>query len=283
MVSVHSLLTTVWVKYSHVPKRHFRVLLANLLQKSSEFLIAHPELEVPSHIYEKFFKQAEKLSLGVPLSRLLGKREFWGREFKLSEATLDPRPDSETLIEAILQHRQNRTEPLKILDLGTGSGCLIISLLREYPNASGMAVDASDEALRIASQNAQIHAVEDRLSFYLGDWFEGIQGKFDVIISNPPYISEAEYEYLDSMVKNYDPKKALLAGREGLACYEIIIPQAMSFLNERGMLVLEIGCGQRESVEKLMRQNGFDPIQMYQDLSGIERCLIGFIREGLYR
>lgn len=274
MVSVQALFQQVVQHYPHLPKRPLRVLLAHHLDQSVEFLLAHPETIVPVMVQDIFEEQVEKLAQGMPLSRLLGKREFWGMEFELSAETLDPRPDSETLIEAVLQNNPDRSKKLRILDLGTGTGCLIISLLKEYPEVQGVAVDQSEDALETACKNARTHGVEERLTFYHGDWFSGIQEKFDVIISNPPYISEDEYEELDPGVKNHDPRKALLAGEEGLDCYNEIIPQAPHFLNPGGMLVLEIGYGQRIAVEKLLKENGFSSL-LYRDLEARDRCLVG--------
>lgn len=273
MSSIESLLRDC--PSSSISKRHLRVLLAHLIGQSVEFLMAYPETEVPSEIASQFLVQVQQLEAGTPLSRLLGKREFWGLEFELSSETLDPRSDSETLIEAILKHRPNREESFTILDLGTGTGCLIISLLKEYPNAYGVAVDQSAGALEMARKNASTHGVADRLKCHQGDWFAGIKGAFDIIISNPPYIADLEYETLDENVKNYDPLKALVAGKEGLDCYKTIIPAAPAFLNKGGLLVLEIGYGQCDSVQRLMIKYGFHNIHAYKDLAGIERCLVG--------
>ena len=274
MISVQSLFQDAGRRYPSLSKRHIRILLAHQLNQSLEFLWAHPETLVAGKEQEIFWEQLKKLTEGMPLSRLLGKREFWGMEFELSGETLDPRPDSETLIEAVMKNEPDRSKKLRILDLGTGTGCLIISLLKEYSHASGVAVDQSEEALTTARKNAKIHHVEERLTFHRGDWFSALKDKFDVIISNPPYISEDDYEALDLNVKNHDPQKALLAGSEGLDCYNEIIPQAPDFLKEGGMLVLEIGWGQRVAVEQLLRENGFNSAS-YQDLEGRDRCLIG--------
>ena len=275
MVSIESLLRNLGDSYPSISKRHLRVLLAHLVGHSVEFLMAYPETEVSSEIADQFLIQARQLEAGMPLSRLLGKREFWGMDFELSAETLDPRPDSETLIEAVLKNRPDRTAPLEILDLGTGTGCLIISLLKEYPNAQGFAVDQSAGALEMAEKNAEANGVGSRLKYHQGDWFQGIKGTFDIIISNPPYITDSGYGFLEENVKNYDPIRALVAGEEGLDCYETIIPTVPTFLNDRGLLVLEIGYGQCDSVQGLMKQYGFHNIQVYADLAGIERCLVG--------
>ncbi|MFN7662595.1 MAG: peptide chain release factor N(5)-glutamine methyltransferase [Alphaproteobacteria bacterium] len=275
MGSIEILLRNSSNSYPSISKRHLRVLLAHLMKQPMEFLLAHPETLVPSDVAQQFLRQVEKLAQGMPLSRLLGKREFWGMDFELSPETLDPRPDSETLIEAVLKNRPDRRPPLNILDLGTGTGCLIVSLLKEYPNAQGLAVDQSLGALEMAKKNAEANGVSKRLKFHHSDWFKGVQGTFDIIISNPPYITNKDYETLDQTVQNYDPIKALVAGEEGLDCYKTIIPAAPMFLKKRGLLVLEIGYGECDSVQGLMKQSGFHNIQVYKDLGGIERCLLG--------
>lgn len=274
MVSIEILLRNSANSYPSISKRHLRVLLAHLMKQPMEFLLAHPETLVPSDVAQQFLDQVEKLAQGMPLSRLLGKREFWGMDFELSPETLDPRPDSETLIEAVLKNRPDRTAPLKILDLGTGTGCLVISLLKEYPNAQGLAVDQSLGALEMAKKNAEANGVSKRLKFHHSDWFKGVQGTFDIIISNPPYITDKDYEALDQNVKNYDPIKALVAGKEGLDCYKTIIPAAPMFLKKGGLLVLEIGCGQRKHIIHLLEKSGFNNNICCQDLSGISRCCL---------
>lgn len=272
---VNQLLLKTAKQYPDVPRHHLRALLGFLLQRSSEFLIQHPELEIAENISEKFLQLAAELSGGKPLSRIMNQREFWGLSFLLSEETLDPRPDSETLIEAVLKICPNRETPLHILDLGTGTGCLIISLLKEYKNAKGVAVDQSANALKTAELNGTHNQVSERLSYVESNWFENVEGKFDLIISNPPYISEKDYQTLAKNVKNYDPKTALIGGEDGFSAYRDIVKLAPQFLKNGGILLLEIGQGQDEMVDFLLQEYNFKDIQSFKDLSGIVRCILG--------
>ncbi|MDC0348958.1 peptide chain release factor N(5)-glutamine methyltransferase [Alphaproteobacteria bacterium] len=274
MTSVQNLLTHFFQKYPLVNKRHLRVLLSVLMGESLEFLMAYPETKVPQEIVEKFQQKAKELENKKPLSRILGYREFWGMNFDLSSETLDPRSDSEILIEATLKHCPRKYDGLNILDLGTGTGCLIISLLKEYPNALGVAIDQSNQALKTAQKNAETHNVMTRLKVHSGDWFKGIKDTFDIIISNPPYITDQDYESLDISVKDHDPKRALIAGLNGLDCYKKIIKEAPFFLKEGGGLVLEIGQGQGLEIEKLLKIAGLEKFSIYQDLASIDRCFV---------
>ncbi len=235
-----------------------------------EYIFAHGETLVDP----KFFNEkVEELARGVPLSRLMGSREFWGLDFKLSPATLDPRPDTETLIDAILKTFLNGKAPLRILDLGTGTGCIIISLLSEYPEAQGVAVDINPKTLKVAQENAENNGVSDRLTLLQGDWFSPLSPRdaFDIIVSNPPYISESDYKTLDKNVLDFDPLQALVGGKDGLECYRKIAKGFKNHLSPGGALVLELGYDQEEDVHQMFDSN---EIKTFKDLSGIVRCLM---------
>ncbi|MDD3287629.1 MAG: peptide chain release factor N(5)-glutamine methyltransferase [Alphaproteobacteria bacterium] len=209
-----------------------------------------------------------------PVARIFGKREFWGLNFDLNEDTLDPRADSETLIEAIL--RLTQTPPSRILDLGTGSGCLLLALLSEYPQATGLGIDLAPGAVQQAKQNAKQLNLSKRAEFKVGDWLENISEKFDIIISNPPYIASTEIPDLMPEVRNHDPLRALDGGTSGLEIYKILIPQIPKFLNPGGMIVMEVGQGQANEVISMMQQAGLTKPSKHKDLAGIERCVIGW-------
>ena len=253
---------------------HARILLAHLTGQSADFLFTHSNYAVPSEAVRVFKEQAQDLMNGVPLSRITGEREFWSLPFLLNEDTLDPRPDSETLIESVLAYMPDRQAPLKILDLGTGTGCLLISLLTELPNATGVGVDISPKALEAAQENASRHLEEGRATFVLSHWFEKLTGTFDLIISNPPYIPRKDYENLAPEVLHQDPERALVAGDDGLDCYRDIIKNAPAFLKPGGALALEIGIHQTQAVSGLLTRHGFVLKNVCKDLSGIDRCLI---------
>ena len=184
---------------------------------------------------------------------------------------LDPRPDSETLIEAILKRNHNNNT--RILDLGAGSGCLILTLLAELPNAMGMAVDISSKALEIAEQNAENLGVQSRVQFAQSDWFESIEDKFDIIISNPPYIESKVILDLDIDVRDYDPNIALDGGGDGLNPYRVILPQVKQYLNHGGMIALEHGYDQCGRIKRLVENEGFIEIKCHQDLGGHDRVI----------
>ncbi|MFA5040402.1 MAG: peptide chain release factor N(5)-glutamine methyltransferase [Bdellovibrionales bacterium] len=207
---------------------------------------------------------------GKPVARIIGKREFWSLDFLLNEATLEPRPDSETLVEAIIKLGKNgRT----ILDLGTGTGCLLLSLLHEMPESTGIGVDISRDAVHQAAKNAISLCLTDRAEFRVSNWLSDITEKFDIIISNPPYVSTLSIPKLMREVRKYDPKLALDGGRDGLSVYRLLIPQLAAFLNPHGLVAFEVGQKQAPKVADLLRKNGFTNIAAHKDLSGIERCV----------
>ena len=258
-----------------LPISAIRTLLARAISQPLLFLLTHSTSKLDEKNLNTFQEMVKELSQGMPLSRIFKEREFWSLPFKLNEATLDPRPDSECLIEAVIRQRPDRTDPLKILDLGTGTGCLLIALLSEYPHATGIGIDQSQKALEAARTNADNLLKNPRqASFLESNWFSAIEGTFDVIISNPPYISETEYQTLDKNVKDYDPYDSLVGGGDGLQAYQHIIQKAASFLSPDGLFVLEIGHRQKESVGVLLKENSFHIISIQKDLAGIDRCLV---------
>lgn len=212
---------------------------------------------------------------GEPLWRVLGEREFWGLTFRLSPATLEPRPDSETLIEAALERLGDRRRaPLSILDLGTGSGCLLIALLSECPTATGLGIDLSQEAVETARLNAAANDVPDRAAFRQGAWTAELNRRFDVIVSNPPYIRTADIATLDAAVREHDPRLALDGGADGLGPYRIFAQTLAALLADDGFVVLEIGADQEDDVKAIMQQGGFVWQGSRRDLGGHPRALI---------
>lgn len=212
---------------------------------------------------------------GEPVWRILGEREFWGLPFRLSAATLEPRPDSETLVEAVLDHlASRRQEPLAVLDLGTGTGCLLIAVLSEFPKATGLGIDLSPEACETARGNAHLNGVAERCLFQQGSWTAGLDRRFDLILSNPPYIRTGDIEALDVSVRDHDPRLALDGGDDGLGPYRIFARTLQDVLAPGGVVVLEIGAGQEAEVIALMRDGGFVWRGSRRDLGGHPRALI---------
>jgi len=204
-----------------------------------------------------------------PVSRIIGVRQFWGRNFQITDDVLDPRGDTETLIAEAL-----KTSAKRILDLGTGSGILGITLAAERLDAFVVVTDISKAALLVAKNNAKRHYVEDRIEFIESDWFDSLHGKFDLIISNPPYIAENEMDALEQDVINFDPRIALTPGGDGLAPYRIIAGQAQNYLSENGRVILEIGYLQGNDVQNLFLNAGFVSVQVLQDLDGKDRVIV---------
>jgi release factor glutamine methyltransferase len=217
-----------------------------------------------------------------PLAQILGEREFWSLPFKVDHRVLCPRPETEILVEAALRAlngagaRAGRrgSAPLRLLDLGTGSGCLLLALLSELPGARGLGVDVSPAALDVASINAERLGLAGRASFRLGDWGDGLGGPFDLILSNPPYIRRPDHAALEPEVRAFEPKEALIAGEDGLLAYRRLAPDLARLLAEDGFACLELGAGQASAVTALMTAAGLEPAGLHADLAGIERCLM---------
>ena len=203
-----------------------------------------------------------------PVSRILGYRDFWGRRFSITSDVLDPRGDTETLISTVLPHSAAR-----VLDLGTGSGVLAITLAAEWPKATVVATDISSKALQVAQNNAETLGVAGQVQFSQSDWFDNITGTYDLIVSNPPYIADAEMSQLMPDVVNFDPKIALTPGGDGLGPYRIIAKMSPQFLNAGGAVAVEIGRSQGPSVVELFQKAGFSQIAIQRDLDCKERVV----------
>jgi release factor glutamine methyltransferase len=212
---------------------------------------------------------------GEPVSRIIGEREFWGLSFRLNDATLVPRPETEMLVQRGLEVVGPLDRP-RILDLGTGTGCIAVSMLTEFSDMSAVAVDLSKDALDMARFNADRHGVGDRFETRQGSWFDPLEPgeRFDLIISNPPYIESAAIETLMVEVREHDPRLALDGGPDGLRPYRAIAREAASFLRPGGAVLLEIGTGQGSAVTDLFAEAGFKRIEVEHDLNGHERMIV---------
>jgi release factor glutamine methyltransferase len=234
-----------------------------------------PLAEFPNH--DRLFVWIKNRLKGQPLSRLKGQRAFWKHTFNVTTHTLDPRPETEHIIEAVLEHFPTPNLPLRILDLGTGTGCILLSLLHEYPKATGLGCDLCPQALAIARQNGSDLNVTHRAHFTLSHWFDALDRTqhppFDVIVSNPPYIPTKIISTLEPSVKNFDPILALDGGTDGLEAYRALIPQAPGFLRPKGLLVLEMGIGQATDLVT-MAQPFFHHVTTIKDLSQHSRVLL---------
>lgn len=261
------------------PELDARLLLAHAGGLSREDLMAQPDRALTPETVVHFAAAILRRAGGEPVSRITGMREFYGREFRLDKYTLDPRPDTETLIEAALDFIARKAwhdTPLRLLDLGTGTGCILLTLLAELPHACGVGVDISDGALAVAKANARRLGLESRATFMTGDWLDGMTGTFDLILANPPYVASNEIAGLAPEVKDHDPYRALDGGGDGLDSYRRIATKAAAFLAPGGAIILEIGAGQADSVRDLFRAGGvgLDEPVLRHDLSGRPRAVL---------
>lgn len=246
------------------PARDARVLLANVLgiDRSRLTLVLQDEFAMEDAFESAIAARAAR----QPVAQIIGRREFYGREFIVTSDVLDPRPDTERLIEVALDGAFS-----SVLDLGTGSGCILLTLLAER-DATGVGVDVSGGALDVAQRNGERLAVN--ASFVQSDWFAGVTGMFDLIVSNPPYITAAEMNDLSPEVANWEPRIALTPEGDGLDAYRIIAARAGDFLHPKGRLIVEIGPTQGAAVQGLMAKAGFGHCQLFQDMDGRDRVVL---------
>ena len=256
------------------PRRDARLLLAGAMQVGAEALLAYPERPLGIDEQTRFDRLIARRISREPVSRILGHREFWSLDFRVTPAVLDPRADSEALVEALLEEVPDRTAALRLLDLGTGSGCLLLALLHELPVASGVGIDASAEALAVAAENARALGLGQRASFQLGDWCAGLRERFDIVVTNPPYIAEAAIDALEPEVSRFDPLQALAGGQDGLQAYRVLAPQIAGCLKPGGLAGAEHGEGQSEAVQALFSAAGLRFLAVRHDLGGLARCVL---------
>ncbi len=247
------------------PRREARILLAAAAGVSAAGLLALDEVDEA-----KFMPLLHRRAAREPMAYILGRREFWGLEFAVSPATLIPRPDTETLIEAVLEAG---VKPRTVLDLGTGTGCLLLAALHEFPQAFGVGVDLQPQAAALARANAAALGMADRAAFLAGSWAEALAGAFDLVLSNPPYIEAADVAGLMPEVARYEPLSALAGGADGLDAYRAIIAALPRLLAPDGLAVLELGAGQAMSVTELAAEAGFS-CTTRPSLDGIERAAL---------
>ena len=212
-----------------------------------------------------------------PVAYILGEKEFWSLRFQVGPAVLIPRPESETVVEAVLAQVSDRNRPLRLLDFGVGSGCLLLALLSELPHATGLGVDDSAAALAVARRNAERLGLAARADFRLGRWGEGLRESFDLIVSNPPYVAERDWDALQPEIRRFEPKSALVAGPDGLSAYPALTPDCARLLRPAGVCALEIGFGQGDAVAVLLATHGLVVVERRRDLAGNERCLVARI------
>ncbi|MFL5206762.1 MAG: peptide chain release factor N(5)-glutamine methyltransferase [Microvirga sp.] len=250
-----------------------RLLLLAALGISATDLITRPDTRLSPDEAETLAAFTHRRLGHEPVARIVGVREFWGLPFRLSPETLVPRPDTETVVETALDLLPDRQAPLRIVDFGTGSGCILVALLHELPRATGLGVDLSFGALVTARTNAADNRVGSRCHFALSRWADAVSGPFDLIVSNPPYIASGVIPTLDEEVREHDPTLALDGGPDGLEPYRILLSEAGRLLAPQGLLVVEIGYDQAEDLVSLARIYGLEILRVAHDLSDNPRCI----------
>ena len=254
------------------PTREARLLLSYVTGLPASQIFIHPDRELNSVEYKNLEGLVSRRLNHEPISHLLGRREFWSLNFLVGPQVLDPRPASETLVETAFKYFNDQNASFSVLDLGTGSGCLVLSVLSERPHAGGLGIDVSSAALGIARQNAILHSLSERVSFKYGDWAKNLDGEFDLILCNPPYIAAHEMNNLASGIINFEPSIALFGGVDGLNAYRKLSDDIAKLLSPKGIAIIECGQGQSESVNKILKKAGLTQIDTNKDISGITRC-----------
>lgn len=264
----------LYANYLDIQILEKKILLSNLLNISKEELNLATQNKLSDNIIENFNSLILRRRKKEPISYLINKREFWKYEFYINESVLIPRHDSEIIIETVLKHVSNINTKYSILDLGTGSGCLIISLLKEYKNSHGLGIDIDLESLKVAKKNKSVLLNESRLMFS-NDSFENFQTKeFDIIVCNPPYIPVSQMDNIEDQITLYEPHQSLFAEENGLLNYKNIIKNLRKNINKHQLIFFEIGINQSLSVINLLKINNFAVISIENDLANIPRCIV---------
>lgn len=250
------------------PARDARLLLAHAASvDAARVTLIAPE-EIAPEISERYEHLISLRAVRVPVSHLVGQREFYGRAFRISRDVLDPRPETESLIEAALAGPFTR-----VLDLGTGSGCILVTLLAENTAATGVGVDLSEGACLQASANAVLHKVADRAQIVQSDWFDAVEGRYDLIVSNPPYLATTEMSDVAPELALHEPRMALTDGKDGLSVYRLLAAHAQEYLTAQGRVLAEIGWQQGPQVRALFEAAGWADVAILPDMDGRDRIV----------
>lgn len=250
------------------PARDARLLLAHAASvDATRITLIAPE-EIAPEISERYEHLIALRAVRVPVSQLVGERAFYGRAFKVSRDVLDPRPETETLIEAALSAPFGR-----VLDLGVGSGCILVTLLAEVPTAHGVGIDLSEAACLQASANVALHGVVERAEIVQSDWFDAVTGRFDLIVANPPYLAQSEMADVAPELSLHEPAMALTDGGDGLSAYRVIAGRAQEYLSANGRVLVEFGWQQAADVRAIFQASGWATTEILVDLDGRDRVL----------
>ena len=249
------------------------LLLSEIIKKDRKFILLNPDKELDESTQDRFKNLILKRSRGKPLAYLTGIKSFWKYNFKINEKVLIPRPDTEIMIEQVLKIYKNKNY-LNFLEVGIGSGCIALSILKEKKTFLGTGIDLSQDCIEICRYNAKKLGVNNRIKLFKSDVDNLIFGKYDLIISNPPYIKKFDLDKLSREVINYEPKLALDGGLEGLSVIRKVIKKSSELIKKNGKLILEIGYDQRLSVKKMLNENNFYINKIIKDLAKNDRCII---------
>lgn len=260
------------------PRLDVELMLGAILERPRAYLFAHPELRLDSGQAARWTRWLRKRGEHYPIQYLLGNQEFYGRSFAVGPGVLIPRPETELLVDVCLERLDGMAQPeSRILDVGTGSGAIAVTLAAERPRLQVTATDISRRALALARKNASRHRCQSRIEFLERTGVEGLaerRSRWDLVVSNPPYVPTADRLGVDRSVAGYEPRQAVFGGRTGLEIYETLLEGCPRVMEPAGALVLEIGAGAKERVCRLARRRGWREVESRKDLAGIERCLV---------
>ena len=249
------------------------ILLSKIIEKNRQYLILNSNEELKKENIKSFDYLVKRRKKGVPIAYLINKKEFWKQNFYINQNVLIPRPDTETLVEETLK-LFNVNSKLNMLDIGTGSGCILLSILKERRNFFGIGIDISKKAINVARFNAKMHQLSNRVKFYNSDVDKFLIGKYDLVVSNPPYIKRQDLKYLEVDVGRFEPKLALDGGKDGFSKITKVISKTSTLLKRNGRFILEIGFGQKKKILSILKQNNFFINKVVKDYGKNDRCVI---------
>ena len=258
------------IKSSHLDSE---ILMSQVIKKDREYLILNLNQKINGKAYNYYHDLINERSKGKPIAYITGKKFFWKHEFYIDQNVLIPRPETELIIEYVLKKFKNKTK-LRLLEIGVGSGCVLLSILDEKKNFLGTGIDLTNKCLKICNNNAIKIGIKNRLKLHKSDIDNFNLGKYDLIISNPPYIKKIDLKYLDTDIKDFEPKMALDGGLEGLSEIRKVIRKSSELIKKKGILILEIAFNQKNDVKKLLNNKGFYINKVLKDYANKDRCII---------
>ena len=255
------------------PKLDSEILLSKIIKKNRKYLILNSHEKLKKENIKSFDYLVKRRKKGEPIAYLINKKEFWKQNFYINQSVLIPRPDTEILVEETLK-LFNVNSKLNMLDIGTGSGCILLSILKERRNFFGIGIDISKKAINVARFNAKMHQLSNRVKFYNSDVDKFLIGKYDLVVSNPPYIKRQDLKYLEVDIKGFEPKLALDGGKDGCSKITKVISKTSSLLKRNGRFILEIGFGQKNRILNILKKNNFFINKVLKDYGKNDRCII---------